>query len=448
MRQLHQCVWLACLLNLPAILAAQEPEAAQINELRAELAQLRTDYDRRIADLESRLAAAEAQTSETASNPPAVFAPAVASSGGNRDFNPAIGVIFQGQAWAYDQDPENYTVPGHPFGGEAGPVPEGFALGETEIDISANVDDLFTAWLTLPIVIEDGDTHVEIEEAWIETLALPAGFSARMGRMFSNIGYLNQQHSHGWDFVDQPLPYQAFLGNQYLDDGLRLSWVAPTDLYFQLGAEVLRGDRYPSVGAANSGFGAWTAHAVLGGDVGISNYWQAGLSYLSGESIDRPSGDEDDPLLFTGDSDLMIAEFVWKWSPNGNWRERNFKVQAEYLRRSEKGGYTLTDSVESPYDSNQDGWYLQAVYQPFPQWRFGIRYDTLSTDDPGQLFEGTPLDPGRRDPWRYSLMADWSHSEFSRIRLQYTHDEATTPSDDQWGLQYIYSIGAHGAHSF
>jgi hypothetical protein len=45
-------------------------------------------------------------------------------------------------------------------------------------------------------------------------------------------------------------------------------------------------------------------------------------------------------------------------------------------------------------------------------------------------------------------MVDWSNSEFSRLRLQYTRDEAGLTDDDQFGLQYILSIGAHGAHTF
>ena len=189
-------------------------------------------------------------------------------------------------------------------------------------------------------------------------------------------------------------------------------------------------------------------HARFGGDVGISNSWLAGLSWLSTESTDRESGDEDDPLLFSGDSDLLMAEFVWKWAPNGNWKQRNFKFQAEYLWRDEKGMYELPGNGELPWDASQEGWYMQAVYQPRPGWRFGARYDALSGGYPGAAFAGTLLDSSGSDPLRYSLMAGWSHSEFSRLRLQYTHDEAGMADDEQWGLQYIYSIGAHGAHSF
>jgi hypothetical protein len=69
-------------------------------------------------------------------------------------------------------------------------------------------------------------------------------------------------------------------------------------------------------------------------------------------------------------------------------------------------------------------------------------------DDAESAFDGTPLAAPNDDPMRYSLMTDWSNSEFSRLRLQYTRDEAGPADENQWGLQYILSIGAHGGHSF
>ena len=440
-------VLLACCITTTPQVQAQDDIAL----LRKEIGQMRADYEARISALERKLETAEEKAAMAPAKQPVVRVAEPAASGprtGSNAFNPAIGVIFQGQAWAYDNDPGEYAIPGFPLGGESHPVTEGLALGETEIDINANVDDKFTAWLTMSMVIEDGEAAVEIEESWIETLSLPAGFSARFGRMFSNVGYLNEKHAHSWDFVDQPLAYKAFMGGQYIDDGARLSWVAPTDLYIELGGEILRGDLYPFVGASNSGFGTRTLHARLGGDVGFSHSWQAGISYLSGENEDRESGDEDDPFLFTGDVDMWMAEFVWKWSPNGNWKQRNFKFQFEYLQRRETGMYLLTDGQELPWNVDQDGWYAQAVYQFMPGWRLGARLEALSSDDPGPAFDGTALALAGSSPSRYSLMADWSNSEFSRLRLQYTRDKAGDTGDNQWGLQYILSIGAHGKHSF
>ncbi len=466
---MKNCKYLALLLALVSacsVYAAEPPMSelpgSEVQVLRDELNEIRNEYESRIAELERRLDVAEqnakqANTAASLAQDEArqaraeVAAPA-ASTGvsvtPDNSFNPSMGVIFQGQAWAYDQDPEDYAIAGFPLGGEAGPAPEGFSLAETEINIAANVDDKFTASLTVPLVIEDGETAIEVEEAWVETLALPGGLSLRMGRTYSNIGYLNNQHSHGWDFADQPLVYQALLGNQYRDDGLQMRWLAPTDLYLEVGAELFRGDRYPAGGAANSGMGSHTLTVRTGGDVGISNSWLAGLSWLSAESDERSSGGENQPLLFTGDSDIYIASFVWKWSPFGNWRAANFKFQAEYLWRDEKGEYQVAGLDDVPWNSGQHGWYAQAIYQPFAQWRFGVRMDQLGGDVPPPVWADTPMYPIGNDPTRYSLMVDWSNSEFSRLRFQYNRDEATGEDDNQFGLQYIYSIGAHGAHSF
>ena len=432
-----QVLCVCALLSSTGVFAAD----SEIEALRAELDQLRAEYAARIAALEARVAAAEqAQT--------AAVVPAASSRGSGSAFNPAIGVIFQGQAWNYANDPADYAVQGFPFGGEAGLFDEGIAIGEAEINMSANVDDKFTAWLTAPLFVENGESGIEIEEAWIETTALPAGLSARFGRFFSAIGYLNNKHAHGWDFADQPLPYQAFLGGQYLDDGVQLRWIAPTSLYLEVGTEVLRGSRYPAAGADRSGYGANSLFVNVGGDIGANSSWLAGLSHLAASGIDRESGAEDEALLFSGDSDTTIAHFVWKWAPNGNWKQRNLVIQGELLWRDEDGDYTLPGGAPLAYDSAQRGWYLQAVYQPFPQWRFGARIDGLAMDTLDPAFDGTALAAPGSDPRRYSLMTDWSNSEFSRLRLQYTRDQAGPGDDSQWGLQYIYSIGAHGAHTF
>jgi len=430
-----------------AATGANNPE---LDEMRQELDAIRRDYDEKIADLEARLSAAEAKAErapESAVREP--VARAATPSAGQAAFNPAIGVIFQGQAWDYSGGGgEENSIPGFPTGGEADSIPAGLSLGESEIIASANVDNLFTAQLTAALVPEDGETNFEVEEAWVETLALPAGLSTRFGRFYSDIGYLNNKHSHTWDFVDQPLAYKAFLGNQYGDDGVQLRWLAPTDLYLELGTEVFRGDSYPGAGAANGGFGSNSLFARLGGDVGTGSSWLTGLSWLHSRSDGRPSGPEDDTVLFDGTTDLLIAEFVWKWAPNGNWRQRNLVVQSELLWRNEDGRYLLTDGSTPEVDQDQWGWYVQTVYQPVPRWRFGARFDLLSGDDPGDSFAGSVLEPIGSDPKRFTLMADWSPSEFSRFRLQYAWDRSGIDDFQQWGLQYIQSIGAHGAHSF
>jgi len=145
-----------CVVFLYRTAAAQSSDDQFIKELRQELIQLRQEYQTRIQELEQRINAMAAQPA----GQPAVAD--VSTTGGtigilsSSAFNPAVGIIFSGQAWGENNDPESIRIPGFPLGGEAGPGPEGLVLGETEMDFNANVDDKFTAWLTLPIVIEDG----------------------------------------------------------------------------------------------------------------------------------------------------------------------------------------------------------------------------------------------------------------------------------------------------
>jgi len=441
----------ACLSSLlqcvPAIAADSD-----IAALRAELDALKSQYESRIQVLEQRLNAAEQQLAIEQAQPapataPPAASPAYASSG--NAFNPAMGVVMQGFARVYDRAPENYHIPGVPLGGEAGPGPEGLSIGESEFIFDANVDDWFYGRVTASVEQEDSEFNYSLEEAFLDTLSLPAGTGVRFGRFYSSIGYLNDKHSHTWEFADQALPYAAFLGNQYSDDGLQFHWLAPTELYIELGAEIFRGGSYPATGDAHDGFGTRTVFAHVGGDAGISSSWTAGLSWLNAEARDRDSGDEDDPLNFGGSTDLYIADFVWKWAPDGNVRERNFKFQAEYLWRNENGDYRVPGLPgAASIDADTQGWYAQAVYQWQPLWRVGFRLDGLNLDDPGRQFAGTPLADLGHNPLRYTAMVDYSHSEFSRLRLQFQYDDSGQADNSQVTLQYIMSIGAHGAHEF
>ena len=133
---------------------------------------------------------------------------------------------------------------------------------------------------------------------------------------------------------------------------------------------------------------------------------------------------------------------MWKWAPNGNSGQRSFKLQGEYFSRSESGVFDAID-----YDGDQAGWYVQGVWQFRPGWRIGLRHDAVDADS-GPLLTGTDLeDPGRQSR-RDSLMLDWSPSEYGRLRLQFTDDRVLSEADQQWYLQYIMSLGAHGAHQF
>ncbi len=91
-----------------------------------------------------------------------------------------------------------------------------------------------------------------------------------------------------------------------------------------------------------------------------------------------------------------------------------------------------------------------------PRWRFGLRYDELDAGNTriGLVQDGELLASDfplllPASPSRLTTMIDWSPSEFSRLRMQYAWDDARDAATDrQLLLQYIYAIGAHGAHKF
>ena len=373
-------------------------------------------------------------------------------------FNPAISLILDGKYASFDNDAEAYELPGFQLGGEAGVGAAGFSAEHTELVFSANIDDLFFGRVTAAIASHEGATEVELEEALIETVGLGNGVTVKAGRFLSGIGYLNQQHSHSWDFADVPLIYRGLFGNQLGDEGLQLRWLAPTDLYLQLGAEFLNGRSFPA-GGSEKGDSANTVFIKLGGDVGSNHSWQLGLSRWQADVASRSSGGHAhggaaaEEFAFSGDSVINGLDLVWKWAPNGNPKQRNLTFQFEVFQRDEDGDVTNTaNAVETTsYDGSQSGWYAQLVYQFQPQWRVGLRYDQLEASNSGSdvvVLGEAGLDDEGHTPTRSSLMLDYHRSEFSRLRLQYNRDDSSENPDQQVYLQYVMSLGAHGAHQF
>jgi len=426
-------------LPLTLVLATNSVFADDISALKQEFEQMKDQYEKRIQALED-----QGSSSVQTKSQPQVNA-----------FNPSISLILDGRFASYKNNPDQYKLPGFLLGDESGLSQEGFAIGESEMTLKANVDQDFTGQMTVSFGNDAGETTTDIEEAFFETLALGNGFTIRGGRFKSAVGYLNQQHAHAWDFADAPLVYSALWGGGYSDDGLRLSWIAPTDLFLELGVEGFAGEHFPSGGNASTGVGAKVAFINLGGDFDESQSWQTGLGYYTADPNQRESATTTDTASFSGGSDVTGISAVYKWAPNGNYKERFFKLQTEYFYRDESGTvFLLTSGDATTYHGKQDGYYIEGVYQFVEQWRTGLRYDFLSSNNHGEDLIGTNvldeagLAADGYDPERISAMLEFDPSEFSRIRLQFNHDKSYQDTDNQVVLQYTMSLGTHGAHTY
>ena len=405
-------------------------------------------------------------------------------------FNPSISLILdgnyyhdnkKGKAGDYLEEIAGISHTVHDeHAHEAHGVEQGFNLGESELVMSATVDPYFDGKLILAI---DGAGSTELEEAWLQTRMLPAGIKIKMGKFLSDIGYLNNQHPHAWDFSDQNLAYSSLLGEHGLvDTGVQLTWLAPTPFYALFGVEALQGKDQARFGAlveeelthetidkANmlGGFSAQkagprinTLFAKFAPDLGANHALQWGLSYaqatqyqqLLDEDETAQSGDE---LALNGKQTLIGTDIVYKWDSAGQYGQGDFKVIAEYLQLKKDmsvvaSGIGMPLAIDNKVTGTQDGYTLQASYGIAPRWQVSLRHDaTGNTNELNAAGNKTSF----KDSSRNSIAISFYASEFSRLRVQASQADLADETGkvekvNQVFLQYTHSLGQHGAHKF
>lgn len=347
---------------------------------------------------------------------------------------------------------------------------QGFWTDHSEIALSSAIDDMFYGKLALALDEHEGELELELEEAFIQTTALPYSLSVRAGRFLSDVGYLNNKHSHTDNFADRPLVYRTFLNNHYYDDGIRVNWLAPTDIYLSVGSEIFSGNKLPAY--SDKSIGARSVFLKAGDDFNTSSNWQIGLAYLSTENNgaceshdheeldiavhdDEHEHEESFGLCdFSGKKNYTLLDATWKWAPNGNYKYENFTLSAEYFIVHDKGSLSHEEHHEDEMDADEHtdddesllinakhrGFYLSGVYQFTPNWAAGLRYSEIEFK--------APYD-NDFTPKINTAMVEYKHSHFSTLRLQYNQDQSTEAfTDNQITLQFTMALGAHGAHDY
>lgn len=323
---------------------------------------------------------------------------------------------------------------------------KGLQLGHSDITASGPLGPYLRAAIGAAFATHEGEFEREIEEAYLETTALPAGLQLRAGRFASQVGYLNEQHLHADDFTERPLLYRAFFGGHWFDDGVRLNWTAPTPFYLMLGAEAFGGKQLV---AENAGSNRWPGVATLvaktGADFGRNSSWQLGLSLMKSrrEALveEHAEGEEEHHehgAHFSGRRTVML-DATWKWAPNGNNREKQLRLNLETARISGINRFSQAGETHTAHA-------ITAVWRFNPSWEAGIRADWLRAQEPHE--EG--FEPARLQ--ERSVMVAWKPSHLQTLRLQLTQQRKAVGFDDaakrSVQLQYVISFGAHGAHAY
>ncbi|MGE5808422.1 MAG: hypothetical protein ACM32I_04780, partial [Nitrospirota bacterium] len=255
-----------------------------------------------------------------------------------------------------------------------------------------------------------------------------------------------------WDFWDIALPYRAFLGNEGLggEKGVQVTYLPSLPFYMLIGSEVLQGENDRLFGAsAEEEPHAFSFFVKSSVDTSEYSTLYFGPSFLFGKT--RNTNIVLDAEV-RGDSALYGMEAVWKWKPTS---KQALTIQGEYLLLDQSGDVTRTDAATGDVTIDklkrrQDGYYIQGIYR-FSRWGIGARYDALSpTMSTFKIADQQRVDV-RETPWRTTASLEYNPSEFSRIRLQTSHDRSDTltgRTNDEIILQFNFSVGAHPAHSF
>lgn len=330
---------------------------------------------------------------------------------------------------------------------------QGFGLGHSDISLFGPIGSALQGQVTMAAHSHDDDIEAHVEEAFVQTRSLPAGLQARAGRFASQLGYLNEQHPHADDFVERPLLYRAFLGGHWFDDGLRLNWTAPTDLYLRLGAEVFRGKQLVQETARKQDPGAFVLTARTGGDIGRAHSWQAGLSWLHNRREAALEEDHDHGgeaghdhghdhahahgAAYSG-KQLYLLDLAYKWAPDGNNSRQQLRVAYEYAELRDLNRYARSSDKHRAH-------YLSVVWRFAPSWEVGARTDLLRVRQPhGDHFHGARLAED-------ALMLAYKPTHMQALRLQFTRQRDAVGFDTgkhALQLQYVVSFGAHAAHAF
>lgn len=337
---------------------------------------------------------------------------------------------------------------------ELGGRSAGLQLGHSDLTASGPVGRHLAAQLTSVVATHDGTVETGIEEAWVQTRTLPGGVVARAGRFASQVGHLNSQHPHADDFVERPLLHRALLGGHWFDDGVRVNLTLPTAQYWMVGAELFRGRKLvPEADPPRGGAGAATLVARTGGDLGRAHSWQLGLSYLHNRRTAAVEDEEEHGAAHEGeghDQDhghgarfggrrTWMLDATWKWAPGGNNREQQLRLTLEAARVS---------GVAPHAGSGQrhDAVALSAVWRFDPHWEAGARIDQLRVSMPHE----DHFESGRLR--ERAVMLAWKPSHMQSLRLQLSRQGGAlgfeSPARRSVALQYVVSLGVHGAHAF
>ena len=434
-------IWLATTIAVcgfvavPATSWAQQapaPGDAAAQALRQEIAQLRTEFEARLAALEAKLSAtgggaappAPEPAAQTAAAPAAQVPPGAEGAGGPGGALPVYG---GGSAASKVFNPDMAVV-GNFLGvggsNSVNPAPA-MEMRESEVSFQAIVDPYARADFFLAF----GETGVDLEEGYVTFPTLPGGLLMKVGKLRASFGKLNTAHTHILPWADRPLVTENLVGGEegIGDAGFSVARLIPNPwIFLEATGQVFRGDSgdifHSSERSDLSVIGRLRGYH----DITESTNVDLGASYARGHNA---SGIVDQTDLGRFTTELVGVDATIRWKPLRRSIYHSFVARTEgvFSRREQPDGR-----------QSSKGFYVSGDYQLARRWFTGARYDASDRAD----------DSSARDTGQSLLLTYWP-SEFSQIRGQFRRTKyAEGVTANELLFQFQFSIGAHGAHPF
>jgi hypothetical protein len=435
---------LAVLMLLPASLVGQDPTPpdsviqrvdslqARIDSLAAALEAMQEEQEQEEQEdaLDALRAAAEAAAGDAPpEDPQAQEGQFVGRQRSLQALNPEISVNADFFAFSNPDDPDQNN----------------FVPREFEFSFQSSLDPysrakIFLAYHTpggelTAFEGEDGHGHgegdeggLELEEAYLEWVALPGGFSLKLGQFFQQFGAMNRWHAHALPFQLRSLPHLTFIGGENLSQaGASARVLLPIHGAgtYEATFEITRSSNALLYGESNKP--SYLAH--LNAFWQLSEAWDLdlGLSATGGpfrvgfDEVGVEGEEPEAPIAF--DRRLYNGEASLTWTPPGRSLYRGFNLRGGLMINDPSGLEGLETAV---------GAWVWGEVRIARQWLFGGRYDWVQ--NPDQPDESA---------WLVAPTLTWWQSEWVRLRAEFDH--LVRPSDTQNLLliQFTFAMGPH-----
>lgn len=326
----------------------------------------------------------------------------VATPGASKALNPDISVIGTFLSHAGDQLEDRAPA----------------ELDEVEVAYEAFIDPYAKGKFFIAV----GPDEVDVEEGYAQFVTLPWGLTAKAGKTKATFGKANTWHTHARPWVDQPLMFTRFLGEEGLADvGLSVSKLINNPVgVVEATGEIYSGNVDDVFGRASDNDLFYNAHLKLFRDITENSNIELGTSWAQGTLPE-----------VGGHNRLAGVDVTYRWKP----LQRS--IYQSLIVRGEGIANRRADFSRSLY-----GYYVSADYQLAQRWFAGARLDRADRF-------AEELGDARFSDRGYSATLTFWPSEFSQLRGQYrrtTLDHG--PSFNEFLVQLQFAIGAHGAHTF